>query len=120
MDGANPRKLEPDKRPTPSSRFTDAQREARLHFPWERGRPARKTAAQTRRASTHPFPRRRPVPVHSLAFTPSFPPFHLVIPALPPRHSRESGNPEGCNQARHPKSSTNTNQRIPSPFMGEG
>ena len=34
----------------------------------------------------------------------------------PPRHSRESGNPEGCSQARRPKSSTNSSQRIPSPF----
>ena len=36
---------------------------------------------------------------------------------LYPRHSRESGNPDDCSQVRHPKSSTNPNQRIPSPFM---
>ena len=41
-------------------------------------------------------------------------------PALLPRHSCESGNPDACNQARRPKPSTNPNQRIPSPFMGEG
>ena len=35
-----------------------------------------------------------------------------------PRHSRESGNPDACSQDRHPKSSTNSSQRIPSPFMG--
>ena len=35
-----------------------------------------------------------------------------------PRHSRESGNPDGFSQVRYPKSSTNRNQRIPSPFMG--
>ena len=36
------------------------------------------------------------------------------------RHSRESGNPNDCSQASHQKSSTNSSQRIPSPFMGEG
>ena len=48
-----------------------------------------------------------------------------VIPALYsrhsrslPRHSRESGNPDDCSQDRRPKSSANSNQRIPSPFMG--
>ena len=34
------------------------------------------------------------------------------------RHSRESGNPDDCSQARHPKSGMNSSQRIPSPFMG--
>ena len=33
--------------------------------------------------------------VRALSFPPS------------PRHSRESGNPDGCNQAHHPKSGTN-------------
>ena len=37
-----------------------------------------------------------------------------------PGHSRESGNPDGYNQSSHSKSSTNSSQRIPSPFMGEG
>jgi len=41
-------------------------------------------------------------------------------PPLLPRHSRESGNPDGCSQARYPKSSTNRERQIPSPFMGEG
>ena len=36
-------------------------------------------------------------------------------PSLPPRHSRESGNPEAANQARHPKSCTNRERQIPSP-----
>ena len=44
--------------------------------------------------------------------------FLPVIPALSPRHSRESGNPDGCNQARHPKSSMNRERQIPSPLMG--
>ena len=43
-----------------------------------------------------------------------------AIPAFSPRHSRESGNPDDCSQSNHPKSSTNSSQRIPSPFMGEG
>ena len=43
-----------------------------------------------------------------------------AIHAFSPRHSRESGNPDDCSQANHPKSSTNSSQRIPSPFMGEG
>jgi len=54
------------------------------------------------------------------AFYAVIPAFCPVIPALYPRHSRESGNPDDCIQARHLKSSTNSSQRIPSPFMGEG
>ena len=42
------------------------------------------------------------------------------VSVLFPRHSRESGNPDDRSQASHPKSSTNSSQRIPSPFMGEG
>ena len=42
----------------------------------------------------------------------------LFYSRFSPRHSRESGNPEGCSQARHLKSSANSSQRIPSPFMG--
>ena len=42
-----------------------------------------------------------------------------LLPIIP-RHSRESGNPDGCSQAHYPKPSLNSSQRIPSPFMGEG
>ena len=38
---------------------------------------------------------------------------------VPPRHSRESGNPEPPNQDSHPKSTLNLNQQIPSPLDGE-
>ena len=43
-----------------------------------------------------------------------------AAPSFPrvPRHSRESGNPDGCSQTRHPKSGTNHRQRIPSPMKG--
>ena len=51
------------------------------------------------------------------AFYTVIPILYTVIPTLYPRHSRESGNPDGCSQARRPKSSMNPNQRIPSPFM---
>ena len=37
---------------------------------------------------------------------------------LTPRHSRESGNPEDCSQASHPKSSINSSQRIPFSLYG--
>ena len=37
---------------------------------------------------------------------------------LLPRHSRESGNPDDCSQARYTKSSMNRERQIPSPFMG--
>ena len=43
----------------------------------------------------------------------------FAISAYSRRHSRESGNPQ-TNQAIHSKSRLNRNQRIPSPFMGEG
>jgi len=36
-----------------------------------------------------------------------------VIPAFYPRHSRESGNPGACSQARRPKSRANPNSAIP-------
>ena len=42
----------------------------------------------------------------------------LFYSRFSPRHSRESGNPEGCSQARQLKSSTNSSRRLPSPFMG--
>ena len=58
--------------------------------------------------SPSPFPPSRP----------SFPPSRPHHSHLLPRHSRESGNPDDCSQARRPKSSTNSSQRIPSPFMG--
>ena len=32
----------------------------------------------------------------------------------------DSGNSDDYSQVRHPKSGTNSSQRIPSPFMGEG
>ena len=31
----------------------------------------------------------------------------ILAALISPRHSRESGNPDGCSQVRHPKSSTN-------------
>ena len=53
------------------------------------------------------------------AITGSAPPFQIPRPfPTPPRHSRESGNPDVCSQARRAKSSANRSQRIPSPFMG--
>ena len=45
---------------------------------------------------------------------------YTVIPAFYPRHSRESGNPDGCSQSSHMKPSINHSQRIPSPFKEEG
>ena len=45
----------------------------------------------------------------------------VLYPAIPySRHSRESGNPDGCSQSSHMKPSINHSQWIPSPFMGEG
>ena len=43
-----------------------------------------------------------------------------LIPSFPlsPRHSRESGNPDDCDQAHHPKSSVNRERQIPSPIKG--
>ena len=38
----------------------------------------------------------------------SMPLSRLVIPAPYPRHSRESGNPDGCSQARRAKSGMNS------------
>ena len=40
-------------------------------------------------------------------FCAAIPNFYPAIPNFYPRHSRESGNPDDCNQARHPKSSAN-------------
>ena len=51
-------------------------------------------------------------------FFPAVADFFPVIPAFSPRHSRESGNPDGRAQARHSKSGMNSSQRIPYPFMG--
>ena len=42
----------------------------------------------------------------------------LFYSRFSPRHSRFRGNPEGCSQARQLKSSMNSSQRIPPPFMG--
>jgi len=49
-------------------------------------------------------------------FLPVFPAFYPVIPAFYPVIPAKAG----IQKARHTKSSMNSSQRIPSPFMGEG
>ena len=70
---------------------------------WREGAKGAKIKMRLLRCCSRFLPRR------SRSLPPSFP---LSTPVIPAK--------AGIQKARHPKSSTDSSQRIPSPFMGEG